>query len=99
MKPQEVPVKTSIISALSAMLILAGCASERSSDSIASLRAECLGGKLSACSAAGIHPQVYSNDAAVEASIGAALNTAVAAGTPIGKPRAYAEIWRPGEHR
>jgi hypothetical protein len=81
------------------MLILAGCASERSSDSIATLRADCIGGKLSACAAAGMHPQVYSNDAAVEASIDAALITAVAAGTPTGNPRAYAQIWHPGEHR
>jgi len=92
-------VNTSIISALSAALILAGCASERSSDGTATLRAECIGGKLSACAAAGMHPQVYSNDAAVEASIGAALNAAVASATPTGPPRAYAQIWHPGEHR
>jgi len=92
-------VNTSIIYALSAALILAGCASEHSPDNLAMLRADCVSGKLSACAAAGMHPQVYSNDAAVEASINAALITAVAAATPTGLPRAYAQIWHPAEHR
>ena len=92
-------MNTSIISVLSAALILAGCASERSSDHFATLRADCISGKLSACAAAGMHLQVHSNDAAVEASINAALITAVAAATPTGVPRAYAQIWHPGEHR
>ena len=92
-------MKTSIISVVSVALMLAGCASERSSDNLASLRAECIGGKISACATAGMHPQVYSNDTAIEASINAALITAVSTAEPSGMPRAYARVWHPGEER
>jgi hypothetical protein len=69
-----------MISVLLATLVLAGRGSEPGHKTLAALRAECIAGKIDSGAAAGLHPQVFSDDAAVEASIGALLLGAVDAG-------------------
>jgi uncharacterized lipoprotein YajG len=93
-------VNTSTITTLAALLILAGCASQPGSDRFAAARAACVAGDQAARATAGMHPQVHSDDAAVEASVNAALATVVTTGATMpDKPRSYAQIYRPDEHR
>ena len=87
-------MKNSMIAVLSAALLLAGCGSEQGQKTLAAFKAECIAGKAASCAAAGLHPQVFSDDAAVEASIGAALRDAVEAGiatSGANRPRYYAQ--------
>jgi len=73
-------VKTATVAVLFASLVLAGCGSAPSPATRAARRAECDAGTLTSCHAAGLHPQVFSDDAAIAAGIDAALRDAVDAG-------------------
>jgi uncharacterized lipoprotein YmbA len=76
-------VRQSTITVLVATLLLAGCGSQQGQKTLAMLKAECIAGNLASCAAAGLHPQVVSDDVTVAASIDAALREAVIVGMAI----------------
>ena len=93
-------MKKSIVSVVTATLLLTGCVSQQSQDALATNQAACNSGNQDACTAAGFQAQAnqqeLTNSTAIATGIGAALLGGAIAGAAIAvesQPRYYTPVY------